>query len=69
MSIYDHMEFPPYQYREYPKYVDNAKPHPLGHGEGTIVNSKAEEDAYRAAKNGTASGPLSSEVSEVEEKE
>ena len=69
MAIYDNMEFPPYEYREYPKTIDNPRDpdFPLQHGKGTVVNSKREEDAYWAAKNGVQTLPPAE--TEVEDKE
>ena len=56
MSIYDHMEFPPYVFREYPKMIDNDTRDPVtGHGTGKQVWSKAEEEAYWASKGVVAS--------------
>ncbi len=47
-TIYDAMEFPPYEYHEYPKWVGNTGPKDKnGHATGgVIVNNKAEEEAY-----------------------
>lgn len=36
-TVYDHMEFPKYEYREYPKHVQNKD------GKTVVVNTEAEE--------------------------
>lgn len=48
-TLYDHMEFPVYQYREYPKFVGNDRVSGIAHGAGTIVDSKEAEEAYFAS--------------------
>ena len=53
-TIYDNMEFPPYEYKEYPKTVGNERDDPTKHGKGVVVNSKEEEAAYFASKNPAA---------------
>lgn len=41
-GVYANMEFPPYEFREYPKQVNTGP-----HGKFTVVHTRAEEDKLR----------------------